>query len=165
MIREINKSMFVILLFLFSSCNRGVLFTDNVAMHDKTWELSNVPDFSVPVNDTTQLTDIYFTVRTGSDYPFRNLYLFVTAYSPDGKSITDTLDYYLADEKGNWHGKGFGDIHELDLPYRSNVFFPLKGTYRFKIQHGMRPGNLKGVYDFGLRIEKSTKYTSGSGKK
>jgi len=100
------------------------------------------------------VTDVDFTIRTGSDYPFRNIYLFVTAISPDGKSITDTLHYDLADEKGNWYGKGFGDIHELSLPYRTNVFFPLKGTYTFKIRHGMRISDLKGVYDLGLRIEK-----------
>ena len=58
--------------------------------------------------------------------PFRNIYLFVTTTSPDGKTITDTLQYNLADEKGKWYGKGFGDIHELNLPYKSNVYFPVK---------------------------------------
>jgi gliding motility-associated lipoprotein GldH len=152
-----NNCIFLVLLFFLSSCNGDIIFTDSVAMPDKMWELSNVPDFSVTVTDTIQLTDVYFTIRTGSDYPFRNIFLFVTASSPDRNSITDTLEYDLADEKGNWYGKGFGDIHELDLPYRTNVFFPLKGTYRFKIQHGMRIGNLNGVYDLGLRIEKSLK--------
>jgi len=42
--------------------------------------------------------------------------------------MTDTLEYYLADEKGNWFGKGSGDVHELDLPYRSNIYFRAKGT-------------------------------------
>ena len=65
--------------------------------------------------------------------------------------------FFLADEKGNWYGKGFGEIHELDLPYRQNVFFPLKGTYIISIRHGMRAENLKGVYDIGLRVEKIVK--------
>jgi gliding motility-associated lipoprotein GldH len=152
-----NNCIFLVMLFFLSSCNGDIVFTDSVEMPDKMWELSNVPDFSVSVTDTIQLTDVYFTIRTGSDYPFRNLFLFVTAFSPDGNSITDTLEYDLADEKGNWYGRGFGDIHELDLPYRTSVFFPLKGTYRFKIQHGMRISDLNGVYDLGLRIEKSVK--------
>jgi gliding motility-associated lipoprotein GldH len=45
----------------------------------------------------------------------------------------------------------------LKLPYKSNVFFPLKGTYRFSIRHGMRVEDLNGVYDFGLRIERTGK--------
>ena len=80
----------------------------------------------------------------------------MTAISPDGRSLTDTLEYDLADEKGRWYGKGSGDVHELRLPWRSNVYFPLKGEYVFRIQHGMRSTDLRGVYDFGLRIEKIT---------
>jgi len=157
MIKKTDNRIFLVLLIILTSCSSDVIYTDTVAMKDKTWELSNIPDFSVPVTDTTLLTDVSFSIRTGSEYPFRNIYLFITAYSPDGRSISDTLEYFLADEKGNWYGKGFGDIHELDLPYRSKVFFPVKGTYRFVIRHGMRISDLKGVYDFSLRIVKSTK--------
>ena len=117
----------------------------------------DIAAFKVPITDTINSNNVFFTIRNGSSYPFRNIYLFVTTTSPDGKRITDTLQYNLADEKGKWYGKGFGDIHELNLPYKSNVFFPKKGNYQFKIQHGMRIENLKGVYDFGLRIEKIRK--------
>ncbi len=142
---------------LLSSCNNNVVYTDSVAMPGRTWELMNIAKFKVPVKDTVNSNNVIFTIRTGSSYPFRNIYLFVKTTSPDGKSITDTLEYFLADERGKWYGRGFGDIHEMNLPYKSNVYFPLKGTYHFSIQHGMRTGDLKGVYDFGLRIEKTTK--------
>lgn len=126
-------------------------------MAEETWKLMDIPVFDVPITDTIKSNSIFFTIRNGSSYPFRNIFLFVTTASPDGKKITDTLQYNLADEKGKWYGRGFGDIHELKLPYKSNVYFPLKGTYVFKIQHGMRVENLKGVYDIGLRIEKVSK--------
>jgi gliding motility-associated lipoprotein GldH len=126
-------------------------------MPGKKWELMNISSFRVPVDDTLNSNNVIFTIRTGTSYPFRNIYLFVRTKSPDGKFITDTLEYYLADEKGKWLGKGFGDIHELNLPYKSNVYFPFKGTYQFDIQHGMRVEDLNGVYDFGLKIEKTGK--------
>ncbi len=126
-------------------------------MPDETWKLMNILSFKVPIDDTLTSNSVIFTIRNGSSYPFRNIFLFVTTTSPDGKRITDTLQYNLADEKGKWYGRGFGDIHELNLPYKSNVFFPKKGIYEFKVQHGMRVENLKGVYDFGLRIEKFKK--------
>jgi gliding motility-associated lipoprotein GldH len=154
---RINKELKIIILLLLAlayACSSNVIFTDSAVMPGKTWSLSNVPGFTVQVTDTINTSDISFTIRTGSDYPFRNIWLFVTAASPDGKSITDTLEYDLADDKGNWYGKGSGDIHELILPFKKNVFFPLKGSYQFKIQHGMRIGDLNGVYDFGLRVEK-----------
>lgn len=159
-----EKFLFLLLLLIVISCGKNILFTDSVSMSDKTWKLSNIAVFNYPVKDTISKTNVSFTIRTGSDFPFRNIYLFVTTISPDGKSITDTLEYELADEKGNWYGKGSGDIHELDLPYRTNVYFPVQGTYIFKIQHGMRIGDLKGVYDLGLKIEKTQSLTSGREK-
>ena len=160
MTKGINRYSFVLILtslVLLSSCNSNVVFTDSLEMPGRTWKLLDIPAFKIPVTDTLNSNNVFFTIRTGSSYPFRNIYLFVTTTSPDGKSITDTLQYNLADEKGKWYGKGFGDIHELNLPYKTNIYFPVKGSYQFKIQHGMRVEDLKGVYDFGLRIEKISK--------
>ncbi len=154
-----------ILIILFAAglafaCSRGrnLIYTDTATMPGAAWSLFDNPDFRIPVNDTLVRTNVFFSIRTGSAYPFRNIWLFVTATSPDGKSImTDTVQYDLADEKGRWYGSGLGDIHELKLPYRQNVFFPEKGIYHFRIRHGMRIGELKGVYDIGVRVEKTGK--------
>jgi gliding motility-associated lipoprotein GldH len=160
MIRGINRCSFILVfafVFLLLSCNSKVIYTNSQAMAGETWKLMDIATFQVPIKDTLNSNNVIFTIRNGSSFPFRNIFLFVTTTSPDGKKITDTLQYNLADEKGKWYGKGFGDIHELNLPYKSNVYFPLKGTYEFKIQHGMRVEDLRGVYDFGLRIEKFKK--------
>ncbi len=157
MVNQINKYFLILVLACATclmSCNRNVIYTDTHDMQGRIWKLTDTPIFEVTVNDTVTRNNVIFTIRTGPSYPFRNIYLFVSTTSPDGKTITDTLQYYLADTKGNWYGKGFGDIHELNLPYKSDVYFPVKGTYRFRVQHGMRTEDLKGVYDFGLRIEK-----------
>ena len=160
MTKRINRDIFLLLLvssLLIISCDSTVVFTGSVAMKGNNWDLMNIPVFSVPVTDTTNSNNLSFIIRTGSDYPFRNIFLFVTATSPEGRMLTDTLQYYLADDKGRWYGKGFGDIHELYLPYKSNVFFPSKGEYSFKIQHGMRTESLPGIYDIGIRIERVKK--------
>jgi gliding motility-associated lipoprotein GldH len=153
-----NSALLIVLsLLLLTACNSNVVYTESLAMPENKWALMNIHTFKVPVNDTINSNNIFFTIRTSSSYPYRNIYLFTTTTSPDGRIITDTLQYNLADEKGKWYGKGFGDVHELNLPFKTNVFFPLKGTYQFKIQHGMRIEDLKGVYDFGVRIEKIKK--------
>lgn len=149
-------SLIIISTLLMTSCSSNVVFTDSVAMKDNVWSLTDMPVFRIPVTDTISGNDIFFTLRTGSAYPFRNIFLFVTTTSPEGQSITDTLEYQLADEKGRWYGKGLGDINELRLPYKSNIFFPSAGTFQIRIQHGMRVEDLRGVYDFGLRVEKRT---------
>jgi gliding motility-associated lipoprotein GldH len=160
MIKGINRYSFVFILsslIMLLSCNSNIVYTDFTVMPEKTWRLMNIPVFKIPVTDSLTSNNIFFTIRTASSYPFRNIYLFITTISPNGKSITDTLQYNLADEKGKRYGRGLGDILELNLPYKSNVYFPLKGIYQFKIQHGMRTEDLKGVYDFGLRVEKISK--------
>ena len=167
MIKGINRLSLILILtslLLLPSCHSKTVYTNSQAMVGKIWKLTDIPAFKVLITDTLTSNNVIFTIRSSSSYPFRNIYLFVTTSSPDGRNITDTLQYNLADEKGKWFGKGFGDIHELNLPYKSNVFFPLKGTYVFKIQHGMRIENLKGIYDIGLRIEKKRKEISGGGK-
>ena len=160
MIKGISRSSSVLILtipFLLSSCNGNIVFTDSQSVRDNIWNVDDILKFTAPITDTINSNDVNFIIRTGSSYPFRNIYLFVTTTSPDGNSITDTLQYYLADEKGKWYGKGFGDIHEMILPYKSNVYFPVKGTYTFAVNHGMRIVDLKGVYDIGIRIEKIRK--------
>jgi gliding motility-associated lipoprotein GldH len=160
MIKRTNRNLILFLLASFtllSSCNSNVIFTDSVEMENNRWSLMNTAEFRVNVTDTLNSNNMFLILRAGSAYPFRNIFLFVTATSPEGRSITDTLQYYLADEKGNRYGKGFGDIHELNLPYKSNVFFPAKGEYVFNIQHGMRTHDLAGIYDIGFRIERISK--------
>jgi gliding motility-associated lipoprotein GldH len=160
MIKGISRYYFVLIFISFvllTSCNSNVVYTDSRPLPETIWKLMDILNFRIDITDTVNSNNVFFTVRTGSSYPFRNIYLFATTISPDGKSITDTLQYNLADEKGRWYGKGFGDIHELNLPYKSNVYFPVKGSYQFKIQHGMRVEDLPGIYDFGLSIEKISK--------
>jgi gliding motility-associated lipoprotein GldH len=155
-----NKQKFlfyVTVIMLFCGCNRNAVFTDSVSMPGKEWKLENAPTFTPEIADTISNNNISFTIRTGTSFPFRNIYLFVSTTSPAGKTITDTLQYMIADEKGKWYGKGIGDIHELKLPFKSNIYFPVKGIYTFRIRHGMRSESLKGVYDFGIRIEKIKK--------
>lgn len=148
---------FLLVALVSVSCNDNILFTDAKTIADETWSLSDVAEFQYDNVDSLTNSDVFFILRTGSDYPFRNIYLFVTSYSPDGKSITDTLEYFLADEQGKRYGKGSGEIVSLELPYKKNVFFPLKGTYSFNIRHGMRVIDLPGVYDFGIKITKTEK--------
>jgi gliding motility-associated lipoprotein GldH len=158
MIKETGHNLPLSLLLLFmlltAGCGRDTIYTDSVPMPSETWTLSDAAEFSPEINDTSSLNNIFFTIRTGSSYPFQNIWLFISTSSPSGKIISDTLEYNLADEKGEWYGRGFGDIHELRLPFRNAVYFPEKGQYTFQVRHGMRAENLKGVYDFGLRIEK-----------
>jgi len=160
MVKGINRLSFLFIIAAIAAltaCSDNVVFNNAQDMPGKTWGLSHVPVFRVTIDDTIHSNNISFSIRTGSSYPFRNILLFVTTTSPVGEVLTDTLQYNLADEKGRRYGKGFGDVRELNLPFRLNVFFPRKGIYTVKVQHGMRLQDLKGVYDFGMRVDRISK--------
>jgi len=38
--------------------------------------------------------------------------------------------------------------------YQQNVRFKVRGTYHYKIVHGMRDSVLNGINDIGMRVEK-----------
>ena len=143
------------LMLLFTGCDKKIIYTDFIKIPGESWTIDNVISFSPVISDTSAVSNVYITFRTGVEYPFQNIWLFVSTYSPSGKTVTDTIEYMLADARGNRTGRGFGNIKEADLIFRKGVYFPEKGTYIISIRHGMRTESLKGVYDIGLRIEKA----------
>jgi gliding motility-associated lipoprotein GldH len=134
------------------SCDRGTYYANSVKMEGEAWSMYDPCMFSCLINDTVSVYNFDLSIRTSTGYPYRNLYLFVVTSFPSGSTVTDTLQVMLANEKGDWLGKGAGDLRELTIPYKSNVYFPEKGEYHFKVIHGMRDTVLKGVYDLGMRI-------------
>ncbi|MGQ9620288.1 MAG: gliding motility lipoprotein GldH [Bacteroidales bacterium] len=151
-----HVQLFIYFFLSLTACDRNIIYTDFTKIPSEIWTSDNVLSFTPEIDDTASLNNIFITLRTGIDYPFQNIWLFVLTTSPSGKTVTDTLEYMLTDSKGKRTGRGFGNIKETDLKFRQRVYFPEKGTYTIRIRHGMRMENLKGIYDIGLRIEKAS---------
>ncbi len=136
------------------SCKTEIIYFDNVDFRSNGWNRNKTARFEAEIKDTITATTVDITLRTGSDYPYRNIYLFVSTFAPGGQMIKDTLEYMLSDDKGRRYGRGRGEIREMNLTYRENVYFPASGTYKFVIEHAMRTETLPGVYDIGIRIKR-----------
>jgi len=134
------------------SCDNSTWYSGNYRLDDEKWSMYDPAKYTCSIEDTVRTYDIEFSLRTSTDYPYRNMYLFIVTSFPSGTMVTDTLNAMVADEKGRWMGKGAGDLRELTIPYKSNVYFPEKGEYHFRVIHGMRDTVLKGVYDVGMKI-------------
>lgn len=134
------------------SCDRNTIFSENYRIDDRQWSMYNPARYTCSIGDTVSTFNIDLSVRTSTDYPYRNIYLFIVTTFPSGTTVTDTLQAMITDEKGRWLGRGAGDLRELTIPYKSNVFFPEEGEYHFTVLHGMRDTLLKGVYDMGITI-------------
>jgi len=119
-----------------------------------TWNSSNIVHFDVNINDTATAQNVYISVRNNSKYEYSNLYLFITAHSPNGNALRDTVEIILADERGKWLGKGAASIFTLYYPYKTNIKFPTPGIYTFDIEQAMWIRDLKNISEIGLKIDK-----------
>ena len=142
------------LLFLYS-CNSGSIFSESKDIPGSEWDKNNILSYNFKIEDTLQPYNVYLNVRNTSKYQFRNLFLFIETTSPSGNTVRDTFECILADDRGRWYGKGWGDVYENKIPYKEYIRFPSKGTYSIEIQQAMRRTNLKHITDIGVVIEKT----------
>jgi gliding motility-associated lipoprotein GldH len=152
-----KKALFYpVLLLVCCSCGKRADYEEFVSVPD-TWNSRNVVHFDVNIKDTISPENVYISVRHTGKYEFSNLYLFVTAQSPNGNIKRDTVEIVLANDHGKWLGKGAASVFTMYYPYKTNIRFPLPGIYTFRIEQAMWVRDLKNVSDIGLLVEKAVK--------
>lgn len=144
---------------LLAGCSKDVLFQADQELPNGRWEHAHKPSFTFDVSDTVGAHDVYLDVRHTGDYPFSNLYTFITLSGPDGATATDTVECTLADPTGRWYGKGtgfiFSDRFQAHVLYKLGNRFPRSGRYTFTIEQAMRTDTLPGIIDVGVSVERA----------
>ncbi len=141
--------------FILSYCvNSNIVSFETHHLPSQTWNYKDTISFKVNISDVNHWYDCYVDIRNAGNYPYGNLFLFITTKYPDNKMTRDTVQEILANDNGKWLGKGLGDIKDNRFLLRKGLRFPVKGIYTFKFVQAMRISNLKGISDIGLRIEK-----------
>lgn len=159
-----NKTylLFFMVCFLFTSCDKeqNVLF-DQYQKTPGYWQKDDIKTFVYQVDDTIGVKDLFVNIRADHHYPYSNLYVIFKMYNPDMSISIDTLQYQMANAQGELLGDGFTDVKESKLWLKQGYIFPVKGTYKFTLEHAVRElGEVKGVEklpgvsEIGLRIEK-----------
>ena len=87
-------------LFLFS-CDRNRVFEEYREIENYEWNKTDTLAFNTEITDTLQEYNLIVKIRNGENYPYRNIYLFLTTVFPDGKKSLDTLDFQFYEENGN----------------------------------------------------------------
>ena len=153
----------ITILLLTISCKQDIVFIKYKNLPKTKWHKDSIIKFTYNSKDTVSKNNIYINLRNNKDYEFNNLFLIINVKFPNNFNITDTLEYEMTDKKGVFLGRGFTDIKENKLEYKTNIVFPTKGDYIFSIKQAMRKlgkkngiAYLKGVTDVGLEIQKKT---------
>tara|TARA_B100000378_G_scaffold227784_1_gene192121 strand:- start:1262 stop:1744 length:483 start_codon:yes stop_codon:yes gene_type:complete len=151
----------LLLIICLVSCDAKREYDEYKSLPENGWSKDSTITFKVNEIDTVNAYNLFINLRNNSNYNYNNIYLITEMNFPNGKVISDTLEYEMAYPNGDWMGVGFGEIKESKLWYKSGVQFPEEGVYQFKIRQAMRKsGNvdgvqtLEGITDVGFRIEK-----------
>lgn len=160
MIIKHNFYLFLVLV-LCLSCDSQAVF-DEYKSFSNAWNKNDSVKFKINPNDSLNPYNLFLNIRTTNAYKYKNLFLIVEMDFPNGKVVTDTLEYTMADKTGALLGDGITATKTSKLWYKEAVKFVEKGDYTVKIQHAMRKNgevngvlNLEGIKDLGFRIEKS----------
>ena len=156
----LTVSFLIFAIIIFSSCDPDRVYDEYESV--RGWHKDSLVNFELNNIDSTQVYDLFINLRNNNDYQYSNLFLITEIKFPQGKVISDTLEYEMTKPNGEWLGTGFGDVKENKFWYKENVRFEEPGTYRVSIQQAMRKNGdvdgiqeLEGITDVGFRIEKS----------
>jgi len=148
----------LISMFCLVACTNNDVFFQFKKIPPKGWNKDSVLVFDFTISNSSVPYNIYVNIRNTSEYPYQNFWLFIkkSVVNPDKTFVavsTDTVECYLADERGKWLGSGVGVAYEMPLLIDKNTHFEQK-TYRYELVQGMRNDILRGISDIGLRVEK-----------
>lgn len=156
-----RTQLLLLLVIALSSCDDRLVNTDNRDLSPQGWELEDITTFKITPLDTTQQYNLFINLRNTHDYEYNNLWLISQLKFPQGKVITDTLQYQMAAPDGSFLGAGANGIYENKLWLKEGVRFRESGTYQLALKHAMRKtgkvkgdAKLKGVLNVGYSIEK-----------
>jgi gliding motility-associated lipoprotein GldH len=141
----------------FVSCNKSVVYQNYQHINGSKWQQDSVLKYYLDIPDSTKIYNLSLNVRNEGRYAYSNLWAFIKIIPPKGDVLNDTIELTLAEPSGKWLGSGLGDLYDRKYPYKTAIFFPVKGFYNIEVRHGMRSetGVLSGIADFGITLEKA----------
>lgn len=149
-----NKFTLLLLLIILTACDSNTMYHSYLHLPQKGWGKSDTLIFKAPITDSLSTFRISVEVRNRDDYPYGNLYLFISHNTQDSTVfVTDTIEYTLADKSGKWMGTGLGNLYQSSKSY-TFIAPGRSGNLTFRVSHGMRDNSLIGINDIGIEIKK-----------
>ncbi|MDD4697761.1 MAG: gliding motility lipoprotein GldH [Fermentimonas sp.] len=143
-----------ILLITFASCSNGEVYFRYHHIERGMWYRDSVLSFtldSISIKSDFR-NDFSIELTTSELYPYKDIWLQVEHNLNDTVYTRDTLHTRLADDYGKWIGSGTGGLHQISLPYKSEITLDTSRIYVLKISHLMKDEPLYGVEKAGIKV-------------
>lgn len=146
-----RKLLFLATLALaLTACRQDIVFSQFVSIPSGEWHVDSVARFYYQIADKEAGYQMLVYVRHTERYPYQNMWLFL-----DNGIQRDTIEFYLADDRGQWLGDKHHGFIEMPVLIEQNYHFSDTGHCAMTIQHGMRDSLLRGVTDIGVEIKRN----------
>lgn len=133
---------------LLCACDSRTIYSHYESVPIMGWHQDSVLEYRFDVSDTTSTYQILVNIRHTENYGYQNMWLFVEG---------DTIEFYLADERGRWLGNGKNGYIEMPVLYEENYRFDESGEHVVRVQHAMRDSLLRGVSDVGVMVRREVR--------
>ena len=125
------------------------------------WEVNEKVIFELNLESAIPVNFMIY-LRNDNRYIYSNIFIIATLKEGDKTLSCDTLEYAMADPKGEWLGAGFLELKESKLWWKEDFDFPqgenITATLEHAVRHtGSESGikDLEGIVGVGLSIEKT----------
>lgn len=132
------------------ACQKEAVYTHFESL-PCTWSADSTLVFHPVLSDSINEYQVLINIRHTDRYPYQNLWLFVDIQQDTVLLRRDTIEAQMANERGEWYGKGMSQ-YTLPLLYLENEILT-QGKYTLTIQQGMRTEKLQGITEVGVRVE------------
>lgn len=143
--------LILIVSLLLVGCQGDIVYTVFKSLPNVGWEVDSSLCYQPVITDSVADYQMLITIRHTDVYPYQNLWLFVDIEQDSLLLTRDTIECYMANERGEWLGGGL-TVHELPLLYSDNYQFANSGEYQISITQGMREDTLVGIKEVGVKI-------------
>lgn len=151
---RINKYLYLMMFaLLLVSCGEKPFYTKSLSFKDQSWKVDQKAKFAVEIDDTSKNYGFRLVLRTTTDYPFSNLWIFMKTIAPDGSVAREPYQFRITDEGGYWLGERSGSTVETELSF-ANRKLPAKGKYTFVIEQAITEKEVEEVLDLVFEVTK-----------
>jgi len=150
-----KKTILLLLLFAFASCNKFTIRKTIVDFPDNRWQQNDVKSFEFDVKEDMD-ADIAILFSHVEDPQYDGVPLKVTIEAPSGDKENIAVMFRLKDASGKEYSDCVGDVCDLTTVIKEAM--PLKkGKYIFTLQNSFSKRNyLPNVLAVGISLEAVT---------
>ena len=142
----------VLFLISFIACDSDVIYSEYQSVDDNVWSYDDPKTFTFEMKEDTVPVKIYINLRTTTDYPYSNIFMYLYSDFPNGYSDKDTLEFFLAKPNGEWLGEVSGTVIE-NTALITKGYLTTKGNYTFKLEQAMYEDSLPEILDLGITVK------------